>query len=542
MTPHYYVREIEKILIALMDVFNNLRVNKYTDLSRTTYVKTVEVPIVTHTSDDFANWLSSTTTKQQLMKVPIAGLRYVSNSPDESNRVQPTYAREIYVKDLDFWIRDIQPTPYVFTFELEILSDNLADFFQLKENIEPYFNTYRTLRIKEFDFAPTVERPIPFSITAINDQIDDEKTDTSNEYQFYHTKYTIQCHGVMHRPYEIPAMIKYAEMNFNVDNKMTDSLQILVYPTEIAKAKRQKWETVEPSIMEGYSLLKTMARTLIRRGESNGEEYWSDETDRYAMLTYTEKGASSAGETVSGYNPVLQGYQKDANGDYVLDEDGAKIPIYNWEEVITDDVERPTEVPEFDMLHITFDRDSNEAEDYSGLGRDFIAVNGKTREYMPDMPPGSGTYAPDGYVVDENSTGRDWSQILEWFGDNSDGTIKSSYTFKATLQFREDIPGDTIFQYLYNPNDVTLSDGTVIRAGEVWFDWGVMDSSLYFTFHTTSMFKTFKTDTFAFDKETIYSFYFVLYDSGNSGAFGVKTNFSETMIALKTREAADDES
>lgn len=533
MTPVYYVREIEKIMIALLDVFNNLRVNKYSDLARTVKTKTVAVPIVTHQSDDFANWISSTSTKQQLMSVPIAGLRFVSNQRDEANMVQPTYARELLSTSLERFIRDIQPTPMVFNFELEVLSDNLADYFFLKEQIEPYFNSYRTLRIKEFDFAPEFERPIPFKITW-SEQIDDEKSDTSNEYQYYHTKYTIEAHGVMHRPYEIPAIIKYAQMNFNVDNLTQDSLQVFVYPDEIARQKKHLWETIEPSIREGYSLLKSLTRTLIRRGDDSGSEYWEDNTMQTVFLTNpTVLSTTKTGNPLAGDNPVLKGYKVDSAGNYVLDEDGDRIPIYDWEELVVADVARPTEVPSFDLIHLNFDEDSSFETDYSGLGRDFVAVNDAAREFKPDIAPGNGNLAPGGYAVDDSQT--DWSHILNWFGDNKDGKIESSYTFKATLQFTQQ--GDTVFQYLYNPNDVKLSDGTVIPAGEVWFDWGIMDNCLYFTYHTSSTFKTFKTVECKFDNDTIYSFYFVLYNEGASGAFGIKTNFSDTMIAVETYEA-----
>ena len=47
---------------------------------------------------------------------------------------------------------------------------------------------------------------------------------------------------------------------------------------------------------------------------------------------------------------------------------------------------------------------------------------------------------------------------------------------------------------------------------------------------------TFETETFEFDNQMIYSFYFVLYDHGKRGIFGVKTNLNDTMVALKTVE------
>ena len=62
MTPVYYVREIEKIMIAIMDVFNNLRVKRYDDQNRTIEDRTVAIPLYTHNSDDFANYVSSTAT------------------------------------------------------------------------------------------------------------------------------------------------------------------------------------------------------------------------------------------------------------------------------------------------------------------------------------------------------------------------------------------------------------------------------------------------------------------------------------------------
>jgi hypothetical protein len=560
MQRYYYVREVEKILIGLYDMFDNLRVNKYLDPQRKVIDKTVKVPLVTHYSKDFASYLSSTTSKQILQVLPVAGLRYTGDARDDSNMTQPTYAREIYCRDQDFWIRDIQPRAYVFKFELTLLSGNTSDMWQLKENIQPYFQTYRTLRLKEFDFCPEIEREVPVCITGWSDEIRDETDLNANEAQVYQTTYQIEAHGVMHCPYMLPAEIRYAQMDFNVGKKLIDSEQILVYPDEIARQKRRLWETVSPSIRDGFSLLKSLTRTLVRRSTVEGEEYWSDETLRYAMLTYNEITGYDLNGDPTGFNPVtyntddgsgyIEQYVRNPDGSYATDDQGnyitEKVPAYSWEQVVVDDVERPAEVPSFDLLHLTFDEDSPFARDFSGLGRDFIAINDENRKFVPDIPPGNGSDAPEGYEstglqLDSDSPDgvRPWSQILEWFGDNSEGKINSPYTFKATLQFKESTPGDTVFQYLYNPEDVTLEDGTVIPAGEVWFDWGVMDSRLYFTYKTTTQFRTFQTDTFEFDNKAIYSFYFVLYNSGESGAFGVKTNLNDTMIALSTYEVEE---
>lgn len=533
MTPYYYVREIEKIMIALMDVFNNLRVKKYKDLKRTDSDRTVAVPIVTHSSLNFANLVASTQTSQEPMPVPIIGFRFAGNNHDQANMVQPCYAREILSTTLNRFIRDIQPVPQVFKFEMTVLSNDLSDYFQLKENIEAYFNTYRTVRIKEFDFAPEIERQIPFTVTW-SDSIEDEKNSDSKEYQYYKTTYTIEAHGVYHRKYEIPAIIKYAQMNFNINNELMDSLQVFVYPDEIARQKKHLWETIEPSIREGWSLLKTFTRTLVRKTDNDGDEIWKDETMKSYDLTYhtdddiTQR--NKVGNVIAGYNPILKGYKRDANGNFIKDKDGDLIPIYDWEDIVVEDVNRPVEVPSFDLIHLNFDEDSEFEHDFSGMNRDFIAVNADAREFKPDMAPGNGNYTPDGYT-----SATDWSQILNWFGDNKAGKIESSYTFKATVQFKY-ADTDTVFQYLFNPEDVTLSDGTVVPKESVWFDWGIQDGRLYFTYHTTSQYKRFVSAKVDFDTTTIYSIYFVLYNEGQNGAFGIRTNFSDTMIAIETKE------
>ena len=541
MRPFYYVRTIEKILIGLIDMFNNMYVNKYDDMNRTTYSRIVKIPIITHNNANFTNFWSSTQYKQQTVPYPIGAIRFVSNSPDSSNRPQPTYAREIFSRSADRWIRDIQPTPYTFNFELQFQADNISDIFQIKENIESYFNEYRTIVIKEWDFAPEIPRPVVVVINSNTTELNEEVTDSDAQQQIYKVTFPITCYGVYHRPYETPEMIKYAEMNFHIDEDIIHREQLLVYPSEIIQQKKKLWETVCPTIREGYSILHTLSTTLMQKQDADGSKYYEDVSlkqlllfDRFTTTTYHE-GLKLCG--VDEYNEDTPGLPyDDPQTDYKIlpkDFDKNGIPIYTYCESVTDDITRPSEVPSFDLLRFNFDYDTPHESDLSGFGRDFVAVNDDTRKFIPNITPGNGQEVEGGYAVEDYV---DWSKILNWFGDNANGDIESSYTFKATIQFVEDAPGDTIFQYLSN-DETTLSDGTVIPEGEVWFDWGMMNGRLYFTYHTASKYKTFVSDVINPNKETIYSFYFALYDKGDKGMFGVKTNFSDTMIALNTVEA-----
>jgi hypothetical protein len=458
---------------------------------------------------------------------------------------------------------------------LQFQADNISDIFQIKENIQPYFNEYRTITIKEWDFAPEIPRPIQVLINSNTTELNEEVSDSDAQQQIFKVTYPIDCYGVYHRPYETPEMIKYAEMNFNIDEDLIHREQLLVYPSDIIQQKKKLWETVCPSIREGYSILHTLSTTLMQKQDADGSKYYEDVSlkhlllyDRFTTTTYHE-GLKICG--IDAYNKDVitktvtqaklfdsgrkdkdgniiyeNGYDQDGNmimetvekqvyvaGDIPKDFDDNGIPIYTYCESVTEDITKPAEVPSFDLLRFNFDYDTSHESDLSGFGRDFVAVNDDSRKFIPNIAPGNGQEVEGGYAVEENV---DWSKILNWFGDNANGDIESSYTFKATIQFVEDTPGDTIFQYLSN-DETTLPDGTVIPEGEVWFDWGMMNGRLYFTYHTSSKYKTFVSDLIHPNKETIYSFYFALYDKGDKGMFGVKTNFSDTMIALNTVEA-----
>lgn len=570
MTPFYFVRTQEKCEIALLDMFNNIVVNKYTDLDRINYTKTIRVPIVINQDKNFANWFRSVDYKKRAMPIPIGGLRYLNKQENSNNRTQATYARSIFSRATDQWIRDIQPTPYYLFYELEFLTDNKSDFGQITENIVPYFNTTRTLRIKEFDFAPDIERKIPVFLQSVTDTFEDELEAGAN-HRFIKTKFLFRLEVDWYRPFEMPEMIKYAEMNFRIEDFLHKQ-QIFVYPDPIAQIEKKAWEQLDPSTRTGFTLLKTMAKTLIKQVDLDGN--------------------------------------------------------ISWEDITVPDADRPTEVPSFNLLHLNFDDDTPLEDDQSGFNRDFVALNDSTREFVPDMPPITITNLPfnDGsvnittntitvgdnsrntyvaknvirftstgtlpsglvpetdYIInaatstgdsdtitlfendgvtpvdiittsdstaihnltkigdagsnveDGYSSSSSWNKILDWFGTDN-GLHESPYTFQSILQFKDDPVPDTIFQYLSNDEVLDDNGGVLIPEGEVFFDWGIINSKPYFSFKTygdDALFYTFTTkNKLLLNNTDIYKFVFVSYDQGHAGMFGYTIN-DGAMIALET--------
>lgn len=475
MKNFYFVRTKEKLEIALSDVFNDIYVNKYTDLERVDYSKTVKVPLVLQYDGNFANWYDTICLKKKPMPLPIAGLRYDRKEQNSRNRTQATYCRNVFSKATDKWIQDIQPNPYYLYYTLEFLMDSKSDFEQITENIIPYFNPFRTLRIKEWDFAPDIERKIPILLTPAGDDFKDE-IQVGPNHRYITTKFTIRAEVDFYRPFELPEIIKYAELNIHVDD-FIHSHQVLVYPDPIAEQEKKAWEQLLPSTKTGYMLLKTTARTIVKE----------------------------------------------------LQLDGTTL----LKEVTVPDAVRPIQVPDFKLLSLNFDQDQPLVTDDSGYGRDFVVLNDSTRQFISNFPPGGGQLVEDGYKVD---TGVSWNRILDWFGTN-DGLHESPFTFSIILQFNSQPIVDTVFQYLVN-NESVDSDGNVIPAGEVFFDWGLIDSKLYFSFRTygtnalSYVFSSKDQLTFL-NSSDIYKFEFVLYDSGHEGMFGYTINSGPT-VALET--------
>ena len=484
MLPFYYVRTLEKIEIALMDMFNDLRVNKYNDISRTTYTKTVPVPLMTHVDKNFANFWRSRLKAKMPLPIPCAGLRFKGIAPNNPNRTQTTYARSIFSKASQQWIQDIQPTPYYVTYDLEFLTDNRGDWGQLVENVLPYFNTYRTLRIKEFDFFSDIEAKIPVFLEGITTTFEDE-LEAGSKHRFIKLNVSLRCDVDLYRPFEIPEIIKYAEMNINV-GQFIHRHQVFVYPDPIAKKEKKDWETLAPSVREGMTLLNSVAGSLVKEVNLDGSTY--------------------------------------------------------LKEITLPDAIRPVKVPSYKELSFTFDINTPNEIDLSGFGRDFVALNDSNRTYVPTLPPGAGSTAPDGYAPNASA----WNDILTWFG-TEEGLNGSPYTFDIILQFVNLNPEDTIFQTLHNKETPNYKDNKTLPAGEVFFEWGLISSQLYFTMRTVKLAadgtftevlsQTFTSiDKLELNNTAIYKFTFVLHDKGREGMFGYSVDGGSTIVLNTVKE------
>jgi len=470
----YYVRMIEKVEIALADMFNGMRVNKYSDINRKIPVKTVDVPLVVYYDPSFGNWVSNNRPKDRILRLPMAGLRLDQMSKDGVFRSQATATRAIFSRATDQWIRDLQPTPYKLTYTLSLLMDSRSDLGQLLENITPYFNTSRSLRINEFDFARDIERKIPVTIGNPNIKMTDGITNNDAKHNYIEVDIPFTLNDVpMYRPLELAEIIKYAELNVRAGD-IVGSHQWFIYPDSVVDGERKPWETVGESTKEGWSFVRSICRTLKRQVELDG--------------------------TIS------------------------------YENISPELCSRPVGVPSTKQLQLLFNEDTDTEIDYGGFNRDFVILNDASREFLRDMPPGGGQEVDGGYT-----SNTDWNQILTWFGSD-DGEHQSPFSFDARIQFINEVPKDTIFQRLENKAIDGISQGEVffewgLEDYKPYFQFKTVGSNALSLKYVSD--ESMKEIVNSVD---IFRFIFVLYNKGNDGIFAYSTNDGDTIAQSTSKE------
>ena len=211
MVPYYYPRVIERINTALIDVFNDVQINRFNEDG--TISKIIDVPIIPHYSKNFAEYIINTNrVKESRYQTPIMGLRITGLNRDAARITQQKYIRKIYNEANGQYLRDRRPSPWKIGFTLSIYTENLEDFSQLIENIITYFDPTLTLSIKEFEKV-NIERDIIVTLNDPNLEMNDEVD--REDHQSYSIDLPLTASCVFYPPLSTAAVVKFISTNVN---------------------------------------------------------------------------------------------------------------------------------------------------------------------------------------------------------------------------------------------------------------------------------------------------------------------------------------
>lgn len=217
----YYPETIRNVTIALLDMFNDFYIKRYSKTpandESTVIVKAVRVPIMfgplekRHMEDlrDGNDGYQSPPVPR--MVLTLNGIEYDPTRASGVNELRHFYDASLELKSVNEFFSDANPSPYNYNFIISIQTESISDFSQIAENILPYFNPMRYLRVKEFRFL-NVERDLPVLMGGITPNFaegmevgDKRKVDGDIE---------LKVQGWMYRPIDSVKAIKYIKTNY----------------------------------------------------------------------------------------------------------------------------------------------------------------------------------------------------------------------------------------------------------------------------------------------------------------------------------------
>lgn len=244
MQTYYYPRTFRKILIAFLDMWNNIEVYNYTSATSNDVVKIIPVPIKFGPADKaYLFNVQQDSGKKYIQKVPsiavsIGSVSYNSDRATSVNELREFYNPEIQVQNIDSFWQDVIPSPYDITFNMEIYTESLDHLFQIYEQILPFFNPTNYLRIKEFDFL-NLERNLRVELTSTDTEYPSNMTE--EEIRYYTGKMSFNIHAYMFRPIDYSSVIKYIKTNYFYDSTNKETYSTSGLPSSATPPSNYDW-------------------------------------------------------------------------------------------------------------------------------------------------------------------------------------------------------------------------------------------------------------------------------------------------------------
>lgn len=197
-------------LIALLDVFNDIKVRQY-EADFITIKKTIDVPIqYGSTEKEYMERMEDATHEggdRYYQTVPRMALVLSDITRDSSRAKSVNENRSLNAQSFENpnqFLNDYEPTPMNFMWELKIKFRKTEHLQQILEQILPYFNPSISLRVKEIPFL-NIERDIITTLDASGLSKHDEMDST--QLRDISVSLPITMRGFMYRPIrELPIL------------------------------------------------------------------------------------------------------------------------------------------------------------------------------------------------------------------------------------------------------------------------------------------------------------------------------------------------
>lgn len=213
-SPH----TIRSIIIALMKEFSGIKVRTYDPPGSSNVVKEQLVPIQfgpmekyyvkKKVGDDSSGQYYQTMPK---LAINWTGLSFNGERYKGRNQIRTFYDENLQLSDINKFIKDVSPVPYDMTFELQIRTRSLTHFSQIMENVLPFFDPSRYLRVREFSFL-NIERNLKVNLDGISQDFLNEQDEESRRYVYGSLQMTVEM--FMYKPLANEGIIKEIQSRY----------------------------------------------------------------------------------------------------------------------------------------------------------------------------------------------------------------------------------------------------------------------------------------------------------------------------------------
>jgi hypothetical protein len=230
MQEMYYVHNVKNLILGVLNIFDGMTVTKYTSSGVSADSKPVPIqfgPIgkdyMKRTEGEYFDKDGVEHNQRFYLTLPRMALTVDSFTYDQ-NRCYGANEYRFFLESNgvnvgDDVLTDYSPAPWSIGMSLNILSDSTDYFFQIWENVLPYFNPKSFIRVKEFPFL-NIERDIPISIT--NTTIDFPTEMQAEDKKYFNGTIGLNVEAFMYRQISYSKVIKFIHSKYYIGDNITN--------------------------------------------------------------------------------------------------------------------------------------------------------------------------------------------------------------------------------------------------------------------------------------------------------------------------------
>lgn len=232
MANLFFYGTFRKYIVSMLNSHKNIKIQKVVD--NVLYENSVPITwgsmerLNYHTDEAYVENGKGFQSHLPRMGLTLDGFTY------DSNRKVARLAKEYMHITNDISAPQYPPVPYTFEFTLHIMTKTLEDYFQIIEQIIPYYNPSRNMNIKEIPFQEdTVSTKVEISSISFDPDID---YDENGQQRLVNGSISYTLYGNVYMPikHQDPAIIHQVFTEFYSDTKSDmDTLEEFVTQPDI---------------------------------------------------------------------------------------------------------------------------------------------------------------------------------------------------------------------------------------------------------------------------------------------------------------------